>query len=190
MARDDRMSSPKSQKSRSGKSPCDKPTCGKCDKKHWGECLVGMGNYFSCGKEGHKVRYFPNVKGKDNGSGQASSSNVEAPKKFHFYALRSRGEQESSHGVGTGIFEVFYLNFYALLVSVSTFSFFTPSVARKFDNLPDILNEPIIVTTLIGESVVTKRVYRNRPIMFPNRFTHVELVELDMVDFEVILGMY
>ena len=37
--------------------------------------------------------------------------------------------------------------------------------------------------------MVAKRVYTNCPIMFPNRVTHVELLKLDMVDFDVILGM-
>ena len=46
-----------------------------------------------------------------------------------------------------------------------------------------------MVTTPVGESVVVERVYRNCPIMLPNRVTHVELVELDMADFDVILGM-
>ena len=40
-----------------------------------------------------------------------------------------------------------------------------------------------MVTTLIGESVVAKMMYRNCPIMLPSRVTSVELVELDMVDF-------
>ena len=46
-----------------------------------------------------------------------------------------------------------------------------------------------MVSTLVGESVVANRVYRNCSIMLPFRVTHVELVELDMVDFDVILGM-
>ena len=45
-----------------------------------------------------------------------------------------------------------------------------------------------MVTTLIGESVVAKMMYRNCPIMLPNSVTHVELV-LDMVNFDIILGM-
>ena len=46
-----------------------------------------------------------------------------------------------------------------------------------------------MVTTPLGESVVVERVYRNCPIMFPNRVSHVKLVELNMVDFDVFLGM-
>ncbi|TMW89578.1 hypothetical protein EJD97_016964 [Solanum chilense] len=58
----DRVSIPKSLKARSGYSPSDKQTCFKYGKKHWGECLVGMGNFVGCGKEDHKVNYCPNVR--------------------------------------------------------------------------------------------------------------------------------
>ena len=62
----------------------------------------------------------------------------------------------------------------------------TPLVAKKFDILPYILREPFIVCTLVGESVVSKRVYRNFSIMLPNR---VSYIDLDMLDFHIILGM-
>ena len=50
---------------------------------------------------------------------------------------------------------------YALLDPGATLSFLTSPVAKKFDNLPDILHEPFIVSTPMGESVFPKRVYRN-----------------------------
>ena len=37
--------------------------------------------------------------------------------------------------------------------------------------------------------LLQKGVYRNCPIMFPNRVSYVEVVELYMIDFDVILGM-
>lgn len=46
-----------------------------------------------------------------------------------------------------------------------------------------------MVSTLIGDSVVAKRVYKGCPISFPNRVTLVDLIVLDMIDFDVILGM-
>ena len=64
---------PKPKKGKGTNSPIDKPTYGKCGKKHYGNCLKGMDNYFSCGKSGHKARYYPNVKGKDKGNGQAQA---------------------------------------------------------------------------------------------------------------------
>ena len=89
----------------------------------------------------------------------------------------------------TDMLKVFSIDVYALLDPSDTLSFVTPLVDKKFNILLDILHEPFIVSTLVGESVVTKRVYRNCPIMLPNRVSYVELVELNMLDYDIILGM-
>ena len=83
----------------------------------------------------------------------------------------------------------FSLNVYALLYPGPTLSFITPLVAKEFDILPDILHEPFVVSTFVGELVVAKIVYRNFPIMLPNRVSYVDLVELDMLDFNIIFCM-
>ena len=41
----------------------------------------------------------------------------------------------------------------------------------------------------MGDSVVLKRVYKGCPIFLPNRVTSVDFIELDMLDFDVILGI-
>ena len=84
--------------------------------KHYGNSLKGTDNCFGCGKRGHKVRDFHNVRvqRKGNGQTQVTCSN-EAPKKNNFYALRSRGEQETSPDVVSGILKVFTIDFYVLL---------------------------------------------------------------------------
>ena len=94
------MYNPKTKKGRDPSSPTKKPTCGKCGKKHYGDCLKRKDNCFGCGKSGHKIRACPNVRGKDKGR--------------------------------------------SLLIN---------------------------------------------PIIFPNRVFYVELLELNMLDFDVILGM-
>ena len=68
----------------------------------------GIGNYFSYVKEGHKVRDFPNIRSQDKGSGQAqpSATSSQAPKRNHFYDLRSRGEQEKSSDVVTSMLQI------------------------------------------------------------------------------------
>ncbi|XP_015077394.1 uncharacterized protein LOC107021279 [Solanum pennellii] len=100
-----RVSNPNSQKGIGGYSPSKKPTRTKCGKKHVGECLVMTDKCFGCGKSSHKVRDSPNVRGQEKRSGQsqASVSNYDAPMKNHFYALRSRGDQEESPNVVTGM---------------------------------------------------------------------------------------
>ena len=59
----------------------------------------------------------------------------------------------------TGMLKVFFIDVYTLLDPPATLSFVTSLVAKKFDILPDILHEPFVVSTTIGESVVSKRVY-------------------------------
>ena len=57
----------------------------------------------------------------------------------------------------THMLKVFFIDVYALHDPGSTLSFFTTLVAKKIDILPDILNEPFILSTLVGEWVVAKR---------------------------------
>ncbi|WP_353806001.1 hypothetical protein, partial [Acinetobacter baumannii] len=86
--------------------------------------------------------------------------------------------------------KVFSIDIYSLLDPGSNLLFVTPLVATKFDIFPDILHEPFVVSTQVGKSIVAKRVYTNFPIMLANRVSYVELVEIDMLNFDVILGMY
>ena len=98
---------------------------------------------------------------------------MDPPKKNHFYKLRSSGEKDSSLDMVTCMLEVFSIDTYALVDpgnKLSSISFF---MGKKFNNFPDFLNEPLMVTTPVVELVIAKRVYRNFPIMFPNRLIHV-----------------
>ena len=48
---------------------------------------------------------------------------------------------------------------------------------------------PIRVSTPVGESVVVEKVYRSCLVTFMGRNIHVDLVIIEMVDFDVIMGM-
>ncbi|XP_015075453.1 uncharacterized protein LOC107019477 [Solanum pennellii] len=175
-----RVRNSKYQKGRNVDSPRERPTCGKCGKKHVCECLVGTNSCYGCGKSGHMLKYYPNVKvqGKGNSQVQSSSPSSEAPKRNRFYALKARGEQESSHNVVTGMLQAFSINVYALLDPGSTLSLVTPLVSWKFDILPNVLVESFLLCTSMGDLVVARRVYRKCPVMLPSRVTLVDLIEL------------
>ena len=83
---------------------------------------------------------------------------------------------------------MFSNNVYALLYPSATLSFVFPLVAGKLNVLQDVLMKPFSVTTPVVDSVVAKRVFRSFPISFHNTITLVDLIELDMVEFDVILG--
>lgn len=64
----------------------------------------------------------------------------------------------------------------------------SPLIATNFDILPDILDEPFLVSTLVGDSLKAKNVYKGFTISLTNRVTLVNLIEIDMFDFDVIFG--
>uniref|UniRef100_M1DKW3 Gag-pol protein n=1 Tax=Solanum tuberosum TaxID=4113 RepID=M1DKW3_SOLTU len=68
-------------------------------------------------------------------------------------------------------------------------SFVTPYVAMNFNFLPEKLSDPFSVSTPVSESIIAERVYRDCPVSVNHKSTMTDLVELDMVDFDVILGM-
>ena len=69
--RNNRGSNPKPQEGRNVDPPKERPTCGKCGKKHAGECLVGTNSYYGCGKGGHMVKDCPNVRSQGKSNSQA-----------------------------------------------------------------------------------------------------------------------
>ncbi|KAH0689089.1 hypothetical protein KY289_016447 [Solanum tuberosum] len=187
----DKVSNPKPQGGNGGGSSLARTTCAKCAKKHNGKCIAGTDGCFSYGKNGDKMRDFPMLAAKRREGKQVPPSglNSNAPKQNHFYVLQTRGDQESSLDVVTGMLKVFQLDVYALLDPDATLFFVTPYVAMKFYVLPDILLKPFSVSTPVSDSVVAKRVYRKCPVSLSHRVTLVELVELYILDFDIILGM-
>ena len=78
---------------------------------------------------------------------------------------------------------------YALIDSVSTLSYVTPLIAGMFKRTPELLVKPFGVSTQIGESIIARRVYHNYIVTVCDRDTLANLVELEVVDFDVIMGM-
>ncbi|XP_070055326.1 uncharacterized protein [Nicotiana tomentosiformis] len=105
------------------------------------------------------------------------------------YALAGRQDIESSPDVVKGILSVFSYDVYALIDPGSTLSYVTPFVANKFGIEPELINKPLAVSTPIGDSVISRRIYRGCTMIICSRQTSANLFELEMVDFDVIMGM-
>ena len=71
----------------------------------------------------------------------------------------------------------------------SKFSYVSSSFATCLDLYCDLLDVPILVSTPVGESVIVEKVNRSWLVTFVGINTHVDLIILEMVDFDVILGM-
>ncbi|XP_070014047.1 uncharacterized protein [Nicotiana sylvestris] len=103
--------------------------------------------------------------------------------------MSGRQTAEASSDVVTGILTVQSHDVYALIDPGSTFSYVTPFIAMGFRIEPDQLHEPFLVSTPVGESVTTARVYRGCVVTVWGRNTAADLIELGMVDFDVIMVM-
>ncbi|WMV25494.1 hypothetical protein MTR67_018879 [Solanum verrucosum] len=135
------------------------PTCTKCGRKHECRFLAGSNAYFGCGNTNHKIRDCPSISKNERDKHQRAQPNRSSG---------SSGSQKQNR-------------FYAL------------QIRHEQEGSPvmvtDVLLNYFYVSTPIGESIVAKGVYRNCPVSLSFRVTHIDLVELDMLDFNVILGM-
>ncbi|XP_059288811.1 uncharacterized protein LOC132042223 [Lycium ferocissimum] len=104
------------------------------------------------------------------GRGAAKSGNTGGGQN-RLYALSGRQDTETRGDVVTG----------------STLSYITPYIAKKFGTEPEKLHESFEVATSVGESVIARRIYRGYPVLIYHRSTIVDLVELEMVDFDVFM---
>ncbi|MDV3185153.1 MAG: hypothetical protein Q8842_02225, partial [Candidatus Phytoplasma australasiaticum] len=68
-------------------------------------------------------------------------------------------------------------------------SFITPYIAINFGVNPETLAEPFSVSTPVGVSVIARKVYRNFSIIISQKVPLIDLVELEIIDFDVILDM-
>ncbi|KAH0652537.1 hypothetical protein KY289_030215 [Solanum tuberosum] len=141
---------------------------------------------FKCGKEGHFKKECPKKRqGSGNQCNRAQSSSVAPPYRAaprgensgtgggtnRLNSINNLQEKEDSPDIVTGMIQVFDLTVYALLDPGASLYFVTPCVAMNFDIIPE------------------ERVYRDCPISVNHKGTMTDLIELDMVDFDVILGM-
>ncbi|KAH0679012.1 hypothetical protein KY284_020097 [Solanum tuberosum] len=181
------------------------PACAKYGRTHSGVCRDGCTGFFKCGQNGHLMKECPKSRqGNVNRGNRAQSYSVAPPERAAsrgatsgaggggncLYAFTSRQEQENSPDVVTSMIKVFPFDVYALLDLGASLSFVTPYVAMNFDVHPEQLLEPFSVSTPVGESILAERVYRDCTISVNHKSTMANLVELDMVDFDVILEVF
>ena len=77
---------------------------------------------------------------------------------------------------------------YALIDPGSTLSFISPFVASRI-GIESELIEPFEVATPVGDFVIAKRVYMNCSVVIYSRRTVADLIELNMIEFDIIIGM-
>ncbi|XP_070036757.1 uncharacterized protein [Nicotiana tomentosiformis] len=150
------------------------PRCAQWGKKHVGQCLVGLGVCYSCGYPSHVLRDSP-TRGRA-GIVQPAGSIVDLPSSVH------PPGQGSQAPIGRG--RVSSYDVYALVDPGSTLLYVTPLVASKFGIEPELIKH-FEMSTLVGDLLIARRVYRDCIVVVQSRSTVTDLIELDMVEFDV-----
>ncbi|RVW84862.1 Transposon Tf2-12 polyprotein [Vitis vinifera] len=165
--------------------------CPTYGKKHGGRpCYRVIRACFGCGKQGHLIRNCPEnrkfITGKPK---EENKEDKQKPKaQGRVFAMTHRDAQATSDVV-TGTLRIHTLFPRVLIDPGSTHFFVSVSFAGLLGLPIASMDFDLIVATPVGDFVMASRMLRNCIVMIGYREMPVNLVLLDLQDFDIILGM-
>ncbi|KAL0535938.1 hypothetical protein IC582_024872 [Cucumis melo] len=166
-----------------GEAARGKPLCTTCGKHHLGRCLFGTRTCFKCRQEGHTADRCPLRL-----TGNAQNQGAGAPHQGRVFAT-NKTEAEKAGTVVTSTLPV--LGHYALVLfdSGSSHSFISSTFVLHARLEVEPLHHVLSVSTPSGECMLSKEKVKTCQIEIAGHVIEVTLLVLDMLDFDVILGM-
>ncbi|KAL0549424.1 hypothetical protein IC582_013906 [Cucumis melo] len=166
-----------------GEAARGKPLCTTCGKHHLGRCLFGTRTCFKCRQEGHTADRCPLRL-----TGNAQNQGAGAPHQGRVFAT-NKTEAEKAGTVVTGTLPV--LGHYALVLfdSGSSHSFISSTFVLHARLEVEPLQHVLSVSTPSRECMLSKEKVKTCQIEIAGHVIEVTLLVLDMLDFDVILGM-
>ncbi|XP_070029504.1 uncharacterized protein [Nicotiana sylvestris] len=122
-----------------------------------------------------------------HGAGKGADRVTQRGGQPRLFATFDRQIAEASAEVITGILLVCSHKAYAIIDPGSMFSYMTPYFAINLGLEPEQLSESFLVSTPVGMSVKVTRVYKGCIVSVQGCNTKADLIELEMVDFDVIM---
>ncbi|XP_062118422.1 uncharacterized protein LOC133832047 [Humulus lupulus] len=158
------------------------PQCPKCNRYHPGECRVGTNTCYICGKPGHFAKECSNRNEKYKG-GEEKKTNARV------FALTREEAEASPSTVISG--QLLFNNVPAsvLVDSGATHSFASMHLVGRLNGLPVEMDTIFSVALPSGEVLYSTHWYKTIPITINDRELYVNLIIIDMKDYDVILGM-
>ncbi|KAL5573335.1 hypothetical protein UlMin_022932 [Ulmus minor] len=192
------------------KNPQNNPLCKKCGKPHQGECRAGNPNMcYRCGKEGHYAKHCTNPP--NYGTAQPQNKNqtsktyamqallegppinqgrLEAPEpEAKIYAYTKGDVDVGTSNVVTGQLSVANLTLRVLFDSGATHSFVSTVHASQINRMKEVFARTFRMSLPSGDVLVSTQWLRAIPVLVANRELYVDLIILNMCDYDVILGM-
>ncbi|XP_074363739.1 uncharacterized protein LOC141704392 [Apium graveolens] len=164
--------------------------CATCGGHHPGRaCYRQTGACFLCGSMPHRakdctVSRNPGGGGAGGGSGSGSQQNPTA----RVFALTAK-QASANSGTISGTLLIGRRDAYVLFDTGSTHSIVSLSFVHHLGVAPSLFYPHMSISTPMGNSVVISDVYRECPIAVGDRNYKVNLLPMEMHDFDVILGM-
>ncbi|XP_074359979.1 uncharacterized protein LOC141700104 [Apium graveolens] len=162
--------------------------CATCGGHHPGRaCYRQTGACFLCGSMSHRAKdctVSRNTGGGGTGGGSGSQQNLTA----RVFALTAN-QATANSGTISGTLLIGRRDAYVLFDTGSTHSVVSLSFVRHLGVAPSLLYPHMFISTPMGNSVVISDVYRECPIAVGDRRCKVNLLPMEMHDFDIILGM-
>ncbi|XP_073066032.1 uncharacterized protein [Primulina eburnea] len=163
--------------------------CPICNNRHSGECRRKTGACFNCGKLGHRIADCPEPKkGAWSNTDTTPSKPKENKPNARVFAMTQK-EADDSNDILAGTILINEMPAYVLFDCGATHSFISKRFTKKLRLIPEILVEPFRVATPTSKTIETHRVHRDCEICINDHLFQAELIQLNMVEFDAILGM-
>ncbi|XP_058764551.1 uncharacterized protein LOC131638010 [Vicia villosa] len=151
------------------------PQCGKCNRRHYGNCSFDAKKCFKCGMTGHFAKY-------------CTTPDVPEKTKGRVYTLDARKAQGNTNLVAGTC----YVNNQPLFVLVdcgATHSFISYPCVRRLGFETSLLPNPMIISSATDDVVEAREICRECFITFNGRRFLIDLICLPLKKIDVVLGM-
>ncbi|XP_022937453.1 uncharacterized protein LOC111443859 [Cucurbita moschata] len=170
----------------------EKPLCRNCGKQHVGRCLAGSGMCYICGHAGHVARTCPTkslgIPREPLRGSVIREPTLQTRPQTSAYITTSK-EAGTSGTVVTGMLPILGQFALTLFDSGSTHSFVALPFVKQAGSVVEPLMHALSVGTPARVDLVIKNRVKDGQVVIAGQTIHVDLMVVDMTDFDVILGM-
>ncbi|XP_062085611.1 uncharacterized protein LOC133791708 [Humulus lupulus] len=155
------------------------PQCPTCKRKHPGECQFLKKGCFNCGQKGHMKKDCPKAK-------EQKKDNELVPARVFAH---TQGEAETSNMVVTGQLIISGKLCNLLFDSGAMHSFISYRMIDELEKPYEYLSSQFVTELPLGEVVLYNRGLRGATVRIEGKELPVDLIELNIKDYDIILGM-
>ncbi|XP_043696754.1 uncharacterized protein LOC122647428 [Telopea speciosissima] len=182
------------------KKPQGNVDCKKCGKNHKGDCLGGTFICFKCKEPGHLARNSPTLKEQPERNPQGGQANQKAqnrkdtqgnqkPRAPGRVFTMTKKDTEASPSIVVGMLKISGIPAYVLFDLGSTHTFVSSTFATRLNVMPKVLNYQLCLSTPSRGMIETELFCEACDVEIMERKLTVDLILLEMKDFDVILAM-